>query len=51
MAWETNLVLGPEEGRDLSIESCRSVLARTAGKQVITDDNMGTEWRTFLGLE
>jgi spermidine synthase len=51
MSWETNLVLGPEEGRDLSIESCKSVLARTAGKQVITDNNMGTEWRMFLGLE
>jgi spermidine synthase len=33
------------------IERCRSVLARTAGLEPITDDNMGTEWRFALGLE
>jgi spermidine synthase len=33
------------------IEPCSSILARTAGKQPITDDNMGTEWRYPLGLE
>ena len=51
MAWETNLVLGAEEGRELSIESCPHILARTAGKELVTDDNMGSEWRYFLGLE
>jgi hypothetical protein len=51
MAWETNLVLGAEEGREQPIESCASVLARTAGKRIVSDDNMGSEWRYFLGME
>ncbi|HKX41608.1 MAG TPA: spermidine synthase, partial [Burkholderiaceae bacterium] len=29
------------------IEPCPHVLARTAGQRLITDDNMGTEWRHF----
>jgi hypothetical protein len=29
------------------IEDCPDVLARTAGKTPVTDDNMGTEWRQF----
>ena len=29
----------------------RDILARTAGQRSVTDDNMGTEWRYFLGLE
>jgi spermidine synthase len=33
------------------IEDCPQVLARTAGKVSVTDDNMGTEWRYPLGLE
>jgi spermidine synthase len=33
------------------IEPCPDILTRTAGKQVVTDDNMGSEWRYFLGLE
>jgi len=33
------------------IEPCPDLLARTAGKQAVTDDNMGSEWRYFLGLE
>jgi spermidine synthase len=33
------------------IEPCRDVLARTAGKAPVTDDNMGSEWRIPLGLE
>jgi spermidine synthase len=33
------------------IEDCPDVLARTAGKVAVTDDNMGNEWRYFLGLE
>jgi hypothetical protein len=30
-----------------SIEPCAKVLARTAGQELVTDDNMGTEW-TYL---
>ena len=33
------------------IESCPDILARTIGKRPVTDDNMGSEWRYFLGLE
>ncbi|KYH01897.1 fused MFS/spermidine synthase [Bradyrhizobium sp. DOA1] len=34
-----------------TIEPCPQLLEATAGQQLITDDNMGTEWRYFLGLE
>jgi len=33
------------------IEPCSDVLTRTAGKEIMTDDNMGSEWRYFLGLD
>ena len=33
------------------IEGCPEVLSRTAGMALVTDDNMGTEWRHFLRLE
>jgi len=33
------------------IEACPDILARTAGEQPVTDDNMGSEWRYSLGLE
>ena len=33
------------------IEPCPDLLARTAGKKVVTDDNMGSEWLNFMGLE
>ncbi|HKB96205.1 MAG TPA: hypothetical protein VKB94_05105, partial [Rhizomicrobium sp.] len=33
------------------MESCSSILSRTRDLQVITDDNMGTEWRYIFGLE
>jgi len=29
------------------IEPCPHVLARTGGQALVTDDNMGTEWRHF----
>jgi spermidine synthase len=32
------------------VERCTSVLSRTAGRTLITDDNMGTEWRANLGF-
>ena len=52
MAWETNLVPGAGERRRRTIEmSARHILARTAGKDIVTDDNMGSEWRHFLGLK
>jgi hypothetical protein len=51
MAMETSLA--PEAKREVyrPLEPCPDILARTAGKRIVTDDNMGTEWRYFLGLE
>jgi predicted membrane-bound spermidine synthase len=33
------------------IEPCSEILTRTSGKDPISDDNMGSEWRYSLGLE
>ncbi|WP_407165904.1 fused MFS/spermidine synthase [Bradyrhizobium sp. ORS 111] len=33
------------------IEQCPVLLSRTLDKTVVTDDNMGTEWRYYLSLE
>jgi spermidine synthase len=33
------------------IEECRDVLARTSQLKIVTDDNMGTEWRYPLNLD
>jgi len=33
------------------IEPCPDLLARTAGKQIVTDDNMGSEWLHILGMD
>jgi spermidine synthase len=51
VSWQTSLA--PESARTLDrpIEPCPDVLARTAGKRLVTDDNMGTEWLHFIGLE
>lgn len=38
-------------GTERAIEPCPNILARTVGKRPVTDDNMGAEWRHFLGLE
>ncbi|MEA2936947.1 MAG: hypothetical protein QOC56_451 [Alphaproteobacteria bacterium] len=44
--------LAPGEiARERPIERCPDILARTAGKRPVTDDNMGSEWRYFIGLE
>jgi spermidine synthase len=33
------------------IEPCTEILARTKGKDSVTDDNMGSEWRHYFGVE
>ncbi|WP_202814717.1 fused MFS/spermidine synthase [Bradyrhizobium tropiciagri] len=33
------------------IEQCPTLLSRTTDQVLVTDDNMGTEWRYYLGLE
>lgn len=40
-----------EAGRSNVIEGCPGILARTAGLPVVTDDNMGSEWRHLMGLD
>jgi spermidine synthase len=62
-SWETSLTSRgaprsieprPIEPRPIEprpIEPCSDILARTAGEQPVTDDNMGSEWRFSLGLE
>jgi len=51
MTMGTSLAPGVRPGAESPIEPCPDILARTAGKRVVTDDNMGSEWRYFLGLE
>jgi spermidine synthase len=50
-SWQTGLTAQPGGAIARPIEPCAELLARTAGKQLITDNNMGGEWRYFLGLE
>ena len=35
----------PSRTFDYSVEPRESVLERTEGERLVTDDNMGTEWR------
>jgi spermidine synthase len=35
----------------VALEPCGDILARTAGRAPVTDDNMGSEWRFVYGLE
>jgi len=36
------------QGAGATMEACASILARTEGLAIITDDNMGEEWRSAL---
>src|SRR5580700_10093366 len=45
-SWETSLTA---RNAPRPIEGCADILARTVGKQPVTDDNMGSEWRFSLG--
>jgi spermidine synthase len=51
VSWQNSLA--PEKAHTVGsqIEPCSDLLTRTAAKNPITDDNMGTEWRHFMGLE
>jgi predicted membrane-bound spermidine synthase len=46
--WQSGLTTASSEQ---PIEPCPEVLKRTAGLRLVTDDNMGSEWLHFLGLE
>jgi spermidine synthase len=51
VAMEASLGAQNAEAQARPIEPCPDILARTVGKRPVTDDNMGSEWRYFLGLE
>jgi spermidine synthase len=51
VAWQESLAPAAALTLDRPIEPCGDLLARTAGMRRVTDDNMGTEWRYFLGLD
>jgi len=38
-------------GAQKTIERCTEILVRTDGKNPVTDDNMGSEWRHYFGSE
>jgi spermidine synthase len=50
-SWGGSLSPNQAHNKKRPIEPCPDVLGRTAGKRPITDDNMGSEWLHFLGLE
>jgi spermidine synthase len=39
-----DLEFGPDEAPPAALETCASILARTAERRTMTDDNMGEEW-------
>jgi spermidine synthase len=51
ISWEGSLAPGEAQNKTQPIEPCPYILARTAGMRPITDDNMGSEWLYFIGLE
>ena len=51
MAIEKDLLPGATATGAKVIEPCAEILVRSADTDVITDDNMGSEWRYALALE
>jgi len=51
IAMEASLAPAAIHIAERPIEPCPDILTRTAGKRIVTDDNMGGEWRYFFGLE
>jgi len=51
VSWEKSLRPESAQTADRPIEPCPELLTRTTGKQPVTDDNMGSEWLHFIGLE
>ena len=50
-AWQKGLASGDANTDRRPIEPCPEILTRTAGQRSVTDDNMGTEWLHYMGLE
>lgn len=51
MSLQTTLTVRAAAEFGQPIESCSQILERTADKQPVTDDNMGSEYRHNLGME
>ncbi len=51
MSLQSSLSVPAASGGDRPIEACSQILERTADKQPVTDDNMGSEYRHTLGME
>jgi spermidine synthase len=50
MSWQASLT-ARAGGKTRLIEPCPDLVARTAGKRLVTDDNMGSEWLHDLGRD
>jgi hypothetical protein len=50
LSWQTDL-LANAGGKTRSIEPCPDLVARTTGKRLVTDNNMGSEWPHDLGRD
>jgi len=51
ISWENDLTRSAEPADEGQIESCSDILARTSGKDPMTDDNVGSQWRYAFRLE
>jgi len=51
ISFETSLRSNAIPSAQKPIESCTEILVRTEGKDPVTDDNMGSEWRHYFGFE
>lgn len=51
MLLESHLKFKALRAEDDAIETCPEILDRTTGESIVTDDNMGTEWRHYWGFK
>ena len=51
MLLESHLLGRASESEEDQIEPCPDILDRTTGEMLVTDDNMGTEWRHYWGVK
>lgn len=50
-SWQGSLTQQGAHDAQRPIEPCVDILARSKGLRLVTDDNMGSEWLHFLGLD
>ena len=50
-SWQDSLAPKNAHVAERPIELCPDLVARTAGKRPVTDDNMGSEWLHIMGLD